>query len=101
MSDAWLLPALWLLRVALGGGLVLLLTWAVVRRLRQPARRQRVAEWGVVAALALAGLALTPSWLLIPVAVSTEPVAEAPNAAELREEPAEPAPAFPIDLLVA
>ena len=39
MSDAWLSPALWLLRVAVGGGLVLLLTWAIVRLLRQPARR--------------------------------------------------------------
>jgi beta-lactamase regulating signal transducer with metallopeptidase domain len=103
MSDSWLTLALWLLRVTLGGGLVLLCTWLLVRRLRQPARRQRVAEWGALAALLLAVLALAPSWLLIPIA----PPPEAVSASESSPPPArpqaaeEPAPAFPIEDLLA
>jgi hypothetical protein len=90
MSAASLLAVRWLLHITVGGGAVLLLTCAVVHRLRQPARRQRVAEWGVVAALLLAGLCLAPSWLHISLPASDpQPVAEAPA-------PAEPAP--PIDL---
>src|SRR6202043_2934769 len=92
MNDTSVLALRWLLHVAGGGGGVLLLTCAVVSRLRQPARRQRVAEWGVVAALLLAGLCLGPSWLLItlptsdsqPVAVAQPPTQEA--------HPAFPAP---------
>jgi beta-lactamase regulating signal transducer with metallopeptidase domain len=71
MSDALLGAARWLLHVAVGGGLLLLLTWLVVRWVRQPARQQRLAEWGVAASLVLAALCLMPSWLLIPLPVAT------------------------------
>src|SRR5436190_23817259 len=99
MSNLLSSPTFWLLRVALGGGLVLLLTCVAVRLLRQPARRQRVAEWGVAAALALTLLAVAPSWLLIPVASPREPIAAAAPAAQPERE--DLAPAFPIDLLAA
>ena len=56
----------WLLRVAGGGGLLLLVTWLAVRRVRQPARQQRLAESGVAAALLLAVLCVLPSWFLVP-----------------------------------
>src|SRR5205807_2021363 len=45
------------------GGLVLLLAWGLARRTRQPARRQRVGEWGLAAALVVALLSVGPSWL--------------------------------------
>jgi beta-lactamase regulating signal transducer with metallopeptidase domain len=100
MSDPWRVLALWLLRVLLGGGLLLLVTFLLVRKLRQPARRQRVAEWGVVAALVLAVLAVAPSWLLISVEPApTGVVAEtlAPLARHEEEDPV--APAFPLQVL--
>ena len=71
MSDTWLAAARWLLHAAGGGGLLLMLTWLAVRWVRQPARQQRLAEWGVAASLVLAALCLTPSWLLIPLPVPT------------------------------
>src|SRR5437899_2708704 len=56
----------WLLPTSMGGGFLLLVTWAVMRCLHQPARQQRVGEWGLVAALLAAGLVLAPSWLHVP-----------------------------------
>jgi hypothetical protein len=64
--------ATWLLRSALGGGLLLLLAWWLARRIRQPARRQRLAEWGVLAALVMAVLSLAPPWLALPLPVFLE-----------------------------
>ena len=51
----------WLLHGTLGGGLLLLLVWGLASRCRQPARKQRLGEWGMAAALvfALLSLALT------------------------------------------
>src|SRR5207249_5465792 len=66
MNWIWTAPSGWLVRSVLGGGLLLLLTWVLIKRTRQPARRQRLGEWGVVAALVLAVLSLTPTWLHIP-----------------------------------
>src|SRR5215207_2585541 len=97
MSDLWLAAARWLLHVAVGGGLLLLLTWLVSIRVRQPARRQRLAECGVAAALVLAGLCLAPAWLVIPLPVRPpDPVppearAEVPGP----EEEPDPAVAHP------
>src|SRR5436305_10606999 len=94
MSDASLLAVRWLLHIAAGGGAVLLLTCAVASRLRQPARRQRIAEWGVVAALLLAGLCLGPSWLLILPASDPPPVAASPA-------PADPVPSVDLEEALA
>lgn len=56
----------WLAQVFIGGGLMLLLTWAVAFCCRQPARRQRLGEWGMLAALLLPILGLGPRWIVLP-----------------------------------
>jgi hypothetical protein len=63
MSWIWTTPEGWLVRSVVGGGLLLLLTWVLMKRTRQPARRQRLGEWGVVVAILLAVLNLGPAWL--------------------------------------
>jgi Zn-dependent protease with chaperone function len=57
--------ARWLLQLALGGGLLLLLTRLVMARLADPGRRQRLGELGLASALLLGVLALAPAWLSI------------------------------------
>jgi beta-lactamase regulating signal transducer with metallopeptidase domain len=73
MTWVWATPGGWLLRSAVGGGLLLLVAWVLMRRARQPARRQRLGEFGIAAALTLAFLGLAPAWIIIPGLVS-EPV---------------------------
>ena len=65
MSLSWNPAAAWLLHSAVGGGLLLLLTCLLIRRTRQPARRQRLGELGLAAALILALLSLRPPWLVL------------------------------------
>jgi beta-lactamase regulating signal transducer with metallopeptidase domain len=48
----------WLLHTALGGGCLLLIVCLLLRRTRQPAKQQRLGEWGMAAALLLAVLCL-------------------------------------------
>lgn len=67
MSDFRAFFEAWLLHSTLGGGLLLLLAWGLMRRCTQPARRQRLGEWGVAAALLLAVLCFAPPWLNLPV----------------------------------
>ena len=55
----------WLARSALGGGLVLLVAWWGMRRVESPARRQRLGEGGLVAALLVAVLSLAPGWISV------------------------------------
>ncbi len=102
MNGVWLSAVGWLLHCALGGGLLLLLAWGLVRRTRQPARQQRLGEWAMVAALLLAILALGPAWLVLPLPLdqrAADSQAVAPLAAPA--EPAEPTGAdasrLPID----
>jgi beta-lactamase regulating signal transducer with metallopeptidase domain len=90
MSLSWNPAAAWLLHSAVGGGLLLLLTCLLIRRTRQPARRQRLGELGLAAALVLALLSLRPPWLVL-----SYPVPAAPPAA-----PAEAAPPEADDDLV-
>src|SRR5438477_10805963 len=85
MSDALLGAARWLLHAALGGGLLLLLTWLVVHWVRQPARQQRLAEWGVAASLVLAVLCVTPSWLLIPLPIEQRAAEASASMQETQE----------------
>ena len=61
----------WFIHSAVGGGLLLLLTSIAMRWTTQPARRQRIGELGVAAALIVALLSLAPAWLVfsVPVAV--------------------------------
>ena len=63
MHSAWILSTSWWFRSALGGGLLLLAVWGLMRWTRQPARRQRLGEWGVLAALLAAMLSAGPTWL--------------------------------------
>src|SRR5260370_27483386 len=70
MSLSWSPAAGWLLHSAVGGGLLLLLTCLLIRHTRQPARRQRLGELGLAAALVLALLSLRPPWLLLPYPVA-------------------------------
>ena len=83
----------WWLHSAIGGGLLLLLVGVLMAVTRQPARRQRLGEWGVTAALIVAVLCLAPAWLLVPLPEehSSKPPAAPPSAA-VAERPA-PAPA--------
>jgi beta-lactamase regulating signal transducer with metallopeptidase domain len=57
----------WLLHTLLGGGLLLLLAWTLLPRIVQPARRQRLGDWAMTAALLLALLSLAPAWLVVTV----------------------------------
>jgi beta-lactamase regulating signal transducer with metallopeptidase domain len=57
----------WLVHSAVGGGMLLLLTLVAMRLTRQPARRQRLGELGMTAALVVAMLSLAPAWLFLSV----------------------------------
>jgi beta-lactamase regulating signal transducer with metallopeptidase domain len=56
----------WLLRAAVGGTVVLALASGAMFLAWQPARRQHIGEWGIIAALLVAILSLRPAWLSIP-----------------------------------
>ncbi|MFO0808094.1 MAG: M56 family metallopeptidase [Gemmataceae bacterium] len=75
MRELLLDAATWCLGTALGGSAILLAGCALMRVARQPAVRQRVGEWAVLAALAVAALRLGPSWLTLPALRSAEPAA--------------------------
>jgi beta-lactamase regulating signal transducer with metallopeptidase domain len=66
MNDSATAGAFWLLHTAAGGGLLLLVTWGLMACTRQPALRQRLGEFGLLAALTVVLLSLGPRWLLIP-----------------------------------
>ena len=66
MSDLWTSAGTWMLHTAVGGGLLLLVTCALIRWTPQPVRRQRLGDWGLTAALLVALLAAVgPAWLVI------------------------------------
>lgn len=73
MYEAWGTAGAWLLRITVGGSLLLLVTWALMRWTRQPARQQRLGEWGLMAALLLAVLGLAPAWWVVTVPWPVEP----------------------------
>jgi beta-lactamase regulating signal transducer with metallopeptidase domain len=73
MDPFWIPIARWMLHAGLGGGLILALTLLAMRRVRQPARRQRLGEAGAGAALALAVLACGPAWIAIPIGEAPAP----------------------------
>jgi beta-lactamase regulating signal transducer with metallopeptidase domain len=84
MSSAEASIGQWLLHSAVGGGTLMLLALAVMRWTRQPARRQRLGEWGVAAALMAAGLSLAPAWLWVSVPTPPE-INSAPPATSVAE----------------
>ena len=63
MSGVGTMAEGWLLHTVVGGGLLLLLARLWAARTGPVARRQRLGEWAVAAALVLAGLSLAPAWL--------------------------------------
>jgi len=66
MNALWTSAGGWMLHTALGGGLLLLVTCVLMRWTRQPARRQRLGDWGITAALLVALCSgLGPSWLVV------------------------------------
>jgi beta-lactamase regulating signal transducer with metallopeptidase domain len=67
MNLSWTSAGTWLLHCALGGGLILLVTVCLMCLTRQPARRQRLGEFGLASALVVAVLSLVgPTWLVVP-----------------------------------
>jgi beta-lactamase regulating signal transducer with metallopeptidase domain len=93
MTLLWTTPASWLLHTAVGGGLLLLLTGFVIRWTRQPARRQRLAELGLAAALLLAVLSLGPPWLHVRLGPSAQEPPPPPTSQPLdKPRPPEPLP---------
>lgn len=83
MKTFWFAPSDWLLHCAVGGGFLLLVAYLLLRASGQPARRQVIAQWGVLAALVLAALSLRQPWLHLPLlesdAIQETAVAAAPN----------------------
>src|SRR5262245_53699191 len=71
MNGAWTTPEGWLLHAGLAGGLLLWLTWRLVRRTASPGRQQRLAEWGLTAAFLAAVLCAAPAWLTLSVPLPT------------------------------
>ncbi len=78
MNVTWPPFAGWLLHSAVGGGLLLLLALPMMRACRQPARRQRLGESALLAALAVCILNLGPSWITLPLFPSEQFVPPAP-----------------------
>src|SRR5262245_23853562 len=78
MNPHWLLLDTWFVRSAVGGGVLLLLAWAAMCVLRQPARRQRLGGWTTLAAILVAVPSLLPAWLLVSYSVPAEapPISE-------------------------
>src|SRR5438132_4559958 len=85
MNLTWTSAGIWLLHTAVGGGLLLLLTWLLMRWTRQPALRQRLGEFGLAAAMAVAVFSMAPAWLIVKWPAS--PVEAAAAAPEVPSEP--------------
>jgi beta-lactamase regulating signal transducer with metallopeptidase domain len=89
----------WFLHTVAGGGLLLLIAWAAMRPVRAPARRQRLGEWAIAAAIVLSVLSLAPAWLTVPlpspeaVALVAEPLPTSPADPQATPQPPAPAPA--------
>src|SRR5262245_13829076 len=107
MDFTWTSIASWLLRAGGGGSLLIIATLFAMRWVRQPARRQRLGELGMAAALILAALCWAPAWLPLwtpspqpatPMAVMFAP-AEEPEWFEFVDQPLPPQMA-PVPLAV-
>src|SRR5437016_1663297 len=70
MHAIWTWGGPWLAHLAVGGSLVLLATLFWMRLVRQPARRQRLGELGLAAALLSTIAALGPAWISLPLGSS-------------------------------
>src|SRR6516164_7308123 len=81
MNDLSICAGRWLLHTAVIGGLLLGVTCLLMRWTKQPAKRQRLGDLGMTAALLVAVLSLAgPSWLVISwTRPAPEPAAEVNN----------------------
>src|SRR3977135_2130956 len=79
MNLTWTSAGIWLLHTAVGGGLLLALTCVLMRWTRQPALKQRLGEFGLAAALAVAVLSVAPAWLIVKWPVSPAEPSAAPT----------------------
>jgi beta-lactamase regulating signal transducer with metallopeptidase domain len=66
MSEVFSGAGGWWLGTFIGGGAVLLICGWLMRRCPSPAARQRLGEWGIVAAVLVAVLRMGPSWISVP-----------------------------------
>src|ERR1700758_728713 len=66
MNGTWPPFAAWLVHSVLGGGFLLLVAVPLMAACRQPARRQRLGEAALLAALVLWLLNLAPPWIALP-----------------------------------
>jgi beta-lactamase regulating signal transducer with metallopeptidase domain len=84
MYELLLRAADWWLGTAVAGGLVLLVGCLLMRLARQPAARQRLGEYAVMAALLVGVLRLMPAWLAIswPTSAPAKAV-DVPTASEM------------------
>ncbi len=89
MSWAWTMAGGWLLPGVLVGGFLLLLATALALWAGEPVRRQRLADYGVVAALLAVALSFGPRWLSLSFAPAESP-APAPVATPMPDAPAPP-----------
>lgn len=93
MSDFWTGAALWLVQISVVASCLILFTLLLARFTRQPARRQRLCEAGLAAALLATAVSLAPAWLVIGVPLKTAgstPVEPTPadELIDLRLDPA-------------
>ncbi len=71
MAATALSAGYWLAQTLVGGGLLLLLACGLVAWTTQPARRQQLGEWAMLAALLLPLLSLAPAWRVVTVTMPT------------------------------
>lgn len=81
MTIDWTNLSWWLARSTLGASILLVIGLLLMRRAGQPARRQRIGEISLLAAIAVALAALAPAWLNLPL-LTSEPRAATSVARE-------------------
>jgi hypothetical protein len=83
MADIWTLEVLWLLRTSVTASVLILLALLLARFTRQPARRQRLCELGLAAALLATLVSLAPAWLVVGLPLARPAIAAAVEASSL------------------
>jgi beta-lactamase regulating signal transducer with metallopeptidase domain len=95
MSLLWTDMAVWWLRLAVAGGLLLLAGAVLVLACRRPAIRLRTASWVFAVAMLLVPLTLLPGWLQLPWSLPT-PQAASGSTAMAEKQSVLPAYEMPI-----
>lgn len=97
MTIPWEAVAIWPIRAALAGGIVLLAGRLAIALTRSPAGRARLGPAAVAAALLVIPLTLLPGWLPVTIAtpVAAAPAPEPPVASEPDVQPRDAGPRIP------